>query len=469
MCAIAGAERAEVLAVVEAFRRDGRAFLVVSGEADANPLIDISHESLIRQWTTLEDWVNEEVEAAKTYARLVESEALHRRGNSNLLRDAELTRALDWLETIPAGDAGRAWGQRYHRGFDAALVFLEASRGAEEQRKLREAREREEKERLLQEKTRALRRSRWMAGAMAVLAVVMFGVAWMAWVNFNHFQQSEEARIIMERQRQLAEAKTLEANYNLAKLFEEKALAKLSEIERKQLKPNDPERTEGLRQALLYALEAQRQAVPVERVTVVPATFSRLSQIDSRWLTPERKQTPALNLRSSVNSIVFSPDGKTLASGSSDYSIRLWDAHSGASLKTLQDHSGAVNSVAFSPDGKTLASGSDDHSIRLWEPEHLAPILRLLYEFDPVEVADALEFLWNLRLDELNFVPNYPTPALFPQQGYYITWDEHTEKFRPLLDAPRPDETKMDQLVRWLEARKAYRKTSAGQPVTSSP
>ena len=38
------------------------------------------------------------------------------------------------------------------------------------------------------------------------------------------------------------------------------------------------------------------------------------------------------------------------------------------------------------------------------------------------------------------------------------------EKYRSLLDAPRPDETKIDQLIRWLEERKAYRKTPAGSP-----
>jgi len=58
----------------------------------------------------------------------------------------------------------------------------------------------------------------------------------------------------------------------------------------------------------------------------------------------------------------------------------------------------------------------------------------------------------------LEFVPNHPTPALFPQEGgHYITWNDHTRKFIPLLEAPLPEETKMDQLIRWLEARCAYK------------
>ncbi len=69
----------------------------------------------------------------------------------------------------------------------------------------------------------------------------------------------------------------------------------------------------------------------------------------------------------SVYGVAFSPDGRTLASGSYDETIRLWDVATGNPLRTLERHTDAVYSVAFSPDGKTLARGSYDDTIRLWD------------------------------------------------------------------------------------------------------
>ena len=68
-----------------------------------------------------------------------------------------------------------------------------------------------------------------------------------------------------------------------------------------------------------------------------------------------------------VFAVSFSPDGSTLASGSWDNTIRLWDVSSGQEKDTLTGHTRRVTAVSFSPDGSTLASGSWDNTIRLWD------------------------------------------------------------------------------------------------------
>lgn len=68
-----------------------------------------------------------------------------------------------------------------------------------------------------------------------------------------------------------------------------------------------------------------------------------------------------------VTSLAFSPDGKMLASGAWDKIVIIWDINSGSALHRLEGHTGWVNSVAFSPIDSLLASGSDDHTIILWD------------------------------------------------------------------------------------------------------
>ena len=73
----------------------------------------------------------------------------------------------------------------------------------------------------------------------------------------------------------------------------------------------------------------------------------------------------------SVYSVVFSSDGKTLASGSADNTIRLWDVKTQKHIYTLTGHNGEIKGLAFTQDGSKLVSGSADGTLLVWKiPTH---------------------------------------------------------------------------------------------------
>jgi WD40 repeat protein len=86
------------------------------------------------------------------------------------------------------------------------------------------------------------------------------------------------------------------------------------------------------------------------------------------WDAVTGKQPQILKEHSShVMSVAFSPNGRSILSGSKDRTAMVWDTATWKQQHILRGHSGGVNSVAFSPDSCFLASGSRDNTIRIWD------------------------------------------------------------------------------------------------------
>jgi tetratricopeptide (TPR) repeat protein/energy-coupling factor transporter ATP-binding protein EcfA2 len=219
ICAIAQADLSEVIPVIEKFRHPERSFLMPpqGTELTADTLIDISHESLIRGWTLLKTWVEEEAQSAQMYRRLAEDAVLHKKGKEGLMRDPGLTFALEWRDTQ---HPNKAWAQRYHPAFDETLSFLEDSA------RLREEEAEAEKKRAqdrLDRQQRELEREKDLAEARQAKAEAEKARA-------EEEKRSAEA----ERQRAEADQRFAEAERQRAEAERERAVAERERAEAAQ-------------------------------------------------------------------------------------------------------------------------------------------------------------------------------------------------------------------------------------------
>jgi len=343
--AIAGVTPDQLRSIIRTFRDNGRNFLVLSDTAEGgDPIIDISHESLIRQWTRLDHWVEEEAGSATIYLRLVDVAERWEEGRAEPYRGVELAEALDWeSQQRPTLE----WAARYHPGLAPGAV---ESRLQQVGAFLRES-EHQEQEARLQE-----RRARRREQIGTVLLTLLLAI-------------SVIAALIAGWKGQEAEQALDEANFNLTKVYEQKALLALD-------KPTWDGNRKSSRHAWLYATSALAQDLAPGEQALDPQAVATLAGLDNpfhqrRWQSPVPYP---IHLRG-ARALAISPDGQILASGGMDGRIRLWDPATGEPMgEPLSGHKKGVFGLEFAPDGGMLASAGWDGTVRRWDPATGRPI-----------------------------------------------------------------------------------------------
>lgn len=194
---ITGIPRAEILPLLERFRADSRSLLVWS-DSDPDPLIDISHESLIRNWRRLAAWAEEEADSVALYRRLADAAAEYP-DRGGLWRDPKLQIGLDWRERAAPT---RTWAERAVPGadFERSMRFLDESYEAREAARARREREKEgahERELAREREEHRQRGTRRLLATAAGFLVLMAGVALFALAQRN--QAIDQGRLVQQQ------------------------------------------------------------------------------------------------------------------------------------------------------------------------------------------------------------------------------------------------------------------------------
>jgi WD40 repeat protein/energy-coupling factor transporter ATP-binding protein EcfA2 len=207
IASIADVSENDVIAVVEKFREPGRSLLTPGHglPLGSKSMIDISHESLMRIWVRLKNWVDDEADAVQMYLRLAEAANMYQVGKAGLWRPPDLQLALNWqVKHKPT----LVWGQRYHPAFERTMIFLEYSKKEfETEQRIKEL-----------EAKRKLQRAR----QIAIVFGIITGFA-LVFLVYAFVQQGIATENLKEAQRQEKIAKTNELEANKQKIAAQKS------------------------------------------------------------------------------------------------------------------------------------------------------------------------------------------------------------------------------------------------------
>jgi WD40 repeat protein/energy-coupling factor transporter ATP-binding protein EcfA2 len=267
---IARVSSQEVIEVVEHFRRPGRTFLMppLGTAINEDTYLDISHESLMRIWSRLVTWVDEEYESSKMYLKLCDAAFLYQESKSGLWRPPDLNLAISWEEHEKPT---LAWGIRLDPAYERTMSFLNSSKKAYD----------EEQRNLTRQRNIVITRNKIVAGvavgvAIILLLLVLYGRAKeleavkqskialhekLRADSLLYLANDERAKAIEEQKR--AEQEKLNAEKEKQKAEAEKLKAEEKEreanIERENAKKQEQKAKEEAQRAEIEAQNAKAQ------------------------------------------------------------------------------------------------------------------------------------------------------------------------------------------------------------------
>lgn len=442
LAAITGADVDALAAVMAPFRDASRAFLMPPEGVALEPAtpVDISHESLMRVWTTLKRWTEAEAQSARIYRRLAETADLHTRKETELIGPPELQVALAWRARE---HPNATWAARYSPGFEAAMGFLDASRAdfeakqaAEQARQQAEqAAEAERQRAALQAQADAAQQAmrqrlnkRWRLWIVPLGVLVLLALAWQYQRLVDEARTArEQAALAKEKSSQYAQQAEAAASAQLAAEQSQAALRRLAAQEQAASAPpapvidklkasatRSPAAQAGAAEAPVYlqfADPAQRsdverlrnalagagyKAPPAEQVAQVPnqSELRYFRAVDAGPAQALAGQLPAWNLDGVV--VRYAPG---YAAGVQRQQFELWLARPAAATELAR----LARDLDAPERPRRLAAGQALQSRWLGSAEAIAAVLALLDEgrIDSLSETGRLNALYYLTRTEI--------------------------------------------------------------------
>ncbi|SKB14893.1 putative WD-repeat protein [Planktothrix sp. PCC 11201] len=297
-----------------------RRLLTLSGKEDKTRKVDIAHEILISSWPQLQDWIIQRREAEQTRRRLiakVQEWARLGKDKGGLLDEFELVEAQHWLESSDAAELGSD---------DQLVALVELSKTHIETEKQREIEAQKRELKLSQKNLWITRIALTVITGVATVAIGVAGIAKHQW------QEADKGQII-------AKIETANARFT-----------------------ENPDTFDSL-VAALEAGELFKKSIFNRNNPQLKADVLTVLAQGINWVKEQNRWQGHNTL---IQTVSFSPDGKTLATGSYDNTVKLWDEYDRL-IQELKGHQDAVMSVAFSKNSNLLATASLDKTVRLWE------------------------------------------------------------------------------------------------------
>ncbi|MEI6173805.1 MAG: hypothetical protein WCR01_08630 [Bacteroidota bacterium] len=445
---LAEARQDEIIRVIDNFRKPGCAFLMPSANVEINSdsTIDISHESIMRVWTRLKNWVEEESQSAQLYTRLSKSAELYQEGKTGLWINPELQLALQWKDQTKPN---ATWAMRYDPAFDRAITFLQYSKKQNELELSKK--EDQQKRNLKRAKTSAL-----ILGIASVVSILFLLIS----LNLRFKAEASRKEALEKEKLAVFERKGMEEQRKEA-ILQKKISEQQQQIAEQQEMITEQQRQYAVKQQVIaqeqtvVAVQQKKKADESKQEALVArdeAQMQRKEAISQKIIADQErikaeeseKNTQRLRLLAVSRSMAIQAsqlfntvkDDLPGLLAVSSYQINkengglqndpgIYTALSTISndQKILRGHEDGVRSMVLSKDGKTLFSCGDDAKLLMWKLDNIdLPPIRLEL---PKQGQDALRTV-GLTFDEHWLIAGSAT-------GNLIIWKRSSLKEQPQI------------------------------------